>query len=310
MESKFGHDPVSGARWEIHGLEEGIPVVEVWTDDYIPFEPAPTSWKWELRDEIRSRCQLLRPSAGQTLSATFFGAVPPRSDVENLVLYNIDDTFKSFKQAGCNGVRFEHGAEVPLPAPSGEAYPFCFRYALAPRPGTFIGWDQGRTLASFDWTNLGEFARENKLAQVWLALARSDVEPSFPVVAPEAKFAVQVEVRPPVGKEWVLGKLVKPIFDGVICAFQAHTNTKDLTEITVRLAKDLPVYPEDLRRYLRDQCRAVLGSVPRLFLVHGAGVKGNPSDDLCMAGELLPAEPADDRWAIKGKIVELSRRNS
>ena len=23
MESEFGHDPVSGARWEIHGLESG-----------------------------------------------------------------------------------------------------------------------------------------------------------------------------------------------------------------------------------------------------------------------------------------------
>ena len=41
MESKFGHDPVSGARWEIHEPAEGIPLVEVWADDYIPFEPPP-----------------------------------------------------------------------------------------------------------------------------------------------------------------------------------------------------------------------------------------------------------------------------
>jgi hypothetical protein len=309
MESKFGHDPVSGARWEIHGPAAGAPIVEAWADHYIRFERRPP-WQEELRNEIRNRCQLLKPSAGQTLNATFSGAVPPRSDVENLVLYNIDDTSKSFKQAGCNGVRFEHGAEVPPPAPKGATYPFCFRYALAPRPDTFIGWEQGRTLASFDWTDLGEFAGENRLAQVWLALARGDVELFFPVVAPDAKFAVKVEVRPPAGKEWVLGKMVKPIFDGAICAFQAHTNTKDLTEIAERLAKDLPVYPEDLRRHLSDQCRAVLGSVPRLFFLHGAGVKGNPSDDHCMAGELLPAEPADDRWAIKGKIFQLSRRIS
>jgi hypothetical protein len=310
MESKFDQDPVSGARWEIRGSSEDIPIVEVWADDYMPFEPAPTSWKWELRDEIRSRCQLLRPSAGQMLNATFFGAVPPRSDVENLVLYNIDDTFKSFKQAGCNGVRFEHGAEVPPPAPSGETYPFCFRYALAPRPDTFIGWDQGRTLASFDWTDLGGFAGDNKLAQVWLALARSDVEPFFPAVAPEAKFAVRVEVRPPRAKEWTLGKLMKPVFDGVICAFQAHTDLSVLPEVLPLLAKQLQADPEEIRGYLLDQRQAVLGTVKGLVAPFRAGVKWYPSDHWCVAGELLAAESTDDRWAIKAKIVDLSRRNS
>jgi hypothetical protein len=32
-----------------------------------------------------------------------------------------------------------------------------------------------------------------------------------------------------------------------------------------------------------------------------------PSDHLCVAGELLAAEPVDDRWAIKGEVFELSR---
>jgi hypothetical protein len=307
MESRFSHDPLSGARWEVYGPTEGTQVVEAWADGHIPFEPK-VAWQKDLRSEIRSRCELLEPSAGQVLHATFFGAMPPRSDVENLVLYNIDEVFKSFRQAGRNGIRFEHGGEVPPLGPSGETYPFGFRYTFAPRDEEFVtAWKQGRPLASFDWTDLGAFAGDNKLAQVWLALARSDVEPFFPVVAPDAKFAVRVQVRPPHGKEWVLGKLVKPIVDGVICAFQAHTDTKDQTEIAERLAKDLPVYPEDLRRYLRDECRAVLGSVPRLFTLHGAGVNGNPSDHLCMSGELLPADPINDRWAIKGRIVEIKR---
>ena len=306
MGSKSGHDPVSGARWEIHGPAEGVPAVEAWADGYIPFEPARTSWKRELREEIRSRCELLGPSAGRVLHATFFGAIPPRSDVENLVLYNIDQSFKSFKQAGHQGIRFEHGGEVPPRVPGGASYPFGFRYTFAPRDGEFVtAWKQGRVLASFDWTDLGEFDHENRvLAQVWLALARGDVEPFFPIH--DAKFAVKVRVRPPSGKDWVPGKLVKPIVDGVVCALQAHTGTEDLTKIAERLAKHLPAYPEDLRRYLRDQCRAVLGSVPQLFFLHGAaGAKGNPSDDLCMAGELLPVEPIDDRWAIKGEVIEI-----
>lgn len=69
-------------------------------------------WQEHPRTEIRSRCRQLEPSAGQVLHATFFGAKHPNADVENLALYYID----SFKVAGRNGIRFEHGADVP-PAP-------------------------------------------------------------------------------------------------------------------------------------------------------------------------------------------------
>ena len=68
MESKFGHDPVSGARWEIHGPAKGIPIVEAWADDYIRFDGRPP-WQEELRDDIRSRCRLLEPTAEQVLQA-------------------------------------------------------------------------------------------------------------------------------------------------------------------------------------------------------------------------------------------------
>jgi hypothetical protein len=40
---------------------------------------------------------------------------------------------------------------------------------------------------------------------------------------------------------------------------------------------------------------------------YGAGVKRDPADHLCVAGELLPAQPVGDRWAIRGELVELSR---
>ncbi|MGH3495664.1 MAG: hypothetical protein ACRDQ1_20880 [Sciscionella sp.] len=90
----------------------------------------------------------------------------------------------SFAIAGRNGIRFELGAAVP-PAPDGAEYPFCYRYALA------------------------------------LALARGQVEVVEPACVPETPFAVRVHVRPPHGRQPVLGGLVKGIFDGVICAFQA-----------------------------------------------------------------------------------------
>jgi hypothetical protein len=153
--------PVLDGRWDINEPAVDSAVVETWADDYIRFERRP-AWQDHLRDEIRSRCGQLEPSAGQVLHATFFGAKRPNADVENLLLYYFD----SFKVAGRNGVRFELGARVPL-APDGVEYPFCYRYALAPRSGTFADWQHGerwprstgptwaRSLARRRWLRFG-----------------------------------------------------------------------------------------------------------------------------------------------------------
>jgi hypothetical protein len=50
----------------------------------------------------------------------------------------------------------------------------------------------------------------------------------------------------------------------------------------------------------------VLGVVPRLVSPYQGGVKWDPADRLCVAGELLAAEPVDRRWAIRGELVEVS----
>jgi len=41
---------------------------------------------------------------------------------------------------------------------------------------------------------------------------------------------------------------VKGIFDGVVCAFQAHTDTVVLPEVTTRLSEDIPMPPEMIER--------------------------------------------------------------
>lgn len=296
--------PVREGRFKVHPPTSGGAVVEAWADDYIRFERRP-DWQEHLRTEIRTCCRQLEPPAGEVLHATFFGDKHLNADVENLVLYYIDT---SFKVAGLNGIRFELGAAMP-PAPDAAEYPFCYRYALAPRSGAFADWQQGRTLASFDWTDLGAFKGDKKLAQVWLALARERAQGDVadPARAPETPFAVRVQVRPPHGLQPVLGNLVKGVIDGVVCAFQAHTDTAVPPQVVARLATVLPADPVEIEELLLDQRRAVLGVVPRLLYPYRTGVKWDPADHLCVAGELLAAEPEDGRWAIRGEIVELSR---
>ncbi|GAB7069396.1 hypothetical protein JCM12141A_36850 [Mycolicibacterium hodleri] len=292
---------VMTARYEIHGPTESTPVVEAWADDYIRFELGP-QWQKDLRNEIRARCSELNPSSEQVLHATFFGAKASNADVENLMLYNIG----SFKGAGRNGIRFEHGQGVPS-ARSGGTYPISYRYALAQCSGTFDHWRSTRTLASFDWIDLGEFAGEKKLSQVWLALSRGQIDLADRACPQDAPFAVEIDLRPPVGREPIMGNLVKGVFDGVISAFQAHTDTSVLPDAAARVASLISAEPAEIENHLLDQRRAVLGVSPRLVSPYRDGVKWDPADHRCVAGELLATEPVGPRWAIRGRVVEVDR---
>lgn len=204
--------PMPESRWEVHGPTTESAVVEAWANDYVRFENGP-DWQKDLRKKIRGSCRQLEPSDGQVLHATYFGDKRQNADVENLVLYNMHD---SFAGAGRNGICFEHGAAVPL-TPGDTRYSYGYRYRLAPPSETFDYWQIGRTLASFEWTDLVALRGEKKLAQVWLANARGQVALCAPA-EPEAPFAVRLRVRPPRRVEPSWGGLVKGIFDGVMCA--------------------------------------------------------------------------------------------
>jgi hypothetical protein len=294
--------PVPEGRFEIHGPAAGSAVVQAWADDYIRFERRP-AWQEHLRTEIRTRCRQLEPSAGQVLHATFFGAKHPNADVENLALYYID----SFRIAGRNGIRFELGAAVP-PAPDGAEYPFCYRYALAPRSGAFAEWQQGRTLASFDWTDLGAFAGEKQLAQVWLALARGEVEVIEPARAPETPFAVRVQVRPPHRRQLVLGGLVKGIFDGVICAFQAHIDTAVLPDVVARIATVLPAADP-----VRSRSSCLINAGPCSASCSSSSTptartsRGTPRTTCALPASCSPLNRSVHAGRSRRELVELSR---
>ncbi|QNI06033.1 hypothetical protein GAN17_06805 [Mycobacterium kubicae] len=293
--------PTLKGCYEIHGPNADSPMVQAWADDYIRFERRPV-WQEQLRNEIRRRCGQLVAASDQVLHARFFGRKHLNADVENLALYYID----SFKIPGRNGIRFEYGAAVP-PALTGREYPFCYQYELAPRSAPFAQWQTGRTLASFDWTDLGGFVGDKKLPQVWLALVRGPVELTDQACPPETPFAVRVQLRPPRGRTPVFGNLLKGVFDGVISAFQAHTDTAVLPEAVARIATMIPAGAAEIEKHLLDQRRAVLGVSPRLVSPYREGVKWDPVDHRCVAGELVAADPAGTNWEIKGELIEVNR---
>jgi hypothetical protein len=295
---------VRGQATEIAGPWPDRPMVEAWADEYIRFERRPVEQE-QLRAEIRTRLGQLTATPDQVLHTTFFGAKHPAADVENLALYYIDDTGASFANAARYGLRFELATDLPPSSPIGRDYAYGYRYELLRRDTTCRHWRQGRELASWDWVSLGVFAGPKKLEQVWLSLQRHHVHVADPARAPSTPFAVRVAIQPPQGVVPRLGYLLKGIVDGVVCALQAHTDRASVGEVATRVSNIVEATPDEIETLMVRQDRAVLGVVPRLLHKRGAGVIWTPSDDLCLAGELLAAHPAGPTWSLRGRVLEL-----
>lgn len=293
------------AGFEVRGPLAGRPVIEAWTDDYVRFERRPPEQE-ALRDELRARLRRLDARPAEVLHATYLGPKHPTADVENLALYNIDDSGACFASAARRGLRFEHAPRCGR-SPTGREYRYGYRYALVPGEAGFEHWLPGRRYADWDWVDLGRFGAEKRLEQVWLALRCTAIEVASPPRQPRTPFAVHVTVRPPRGRLAVLGYLVKSIFDGVVAAFQAHEDAASVGEVSARVAKTVSASPQQVEALLLDQGQAVLGVTDRLLHERGAGVQWTPADDLCVGGELLAEEPVDERWSIRGRLTELRR---
>jgi hypothetical protein len=178
---------------ERHGASFGVSqtAVEARAGDYVPFERLSPAQQ-QLRDGLRTHVRALAATPGEVLHATFHGSKPPRADVENLLLYNIDSGGGAFAAAARFGLRFELD-----PGPIGVEGGYGYRYELAARESGFQHWRDVRELASWDWVDLGAFAGDKKLEQVWLALSRATVRIGSPVRDPDTPFSVRVRIRPP-----------------------------------------------------------------------------------------------------------------
>jgi hypothetical protein len=100
---------------------------------------------------------------------------------------------------------------------------------------------------------------------VWIALARTPAQIASSGRLPGTPFLVRVTIRAPKGKTARLGGVVKSIIDGVVCAFQAHTDRSNAAQLAARVSRNVSASPQEVEVLLLDQRKAVLGAVPRLL---------------------------------------------
>jgi hypothetical protein len=289
--------PRSGADWSVDGPSPTLRAVRAEAGFVLPYEPR-TPAQLELRSELRERLRRLACRDDEVLHASFFGAKPANADVENLLLYNVDDSGGAFAGAG-RGIRFELS---PRELPN-AAHAFAWLYRPVPRAAGFALWTPGETIAAWPAVAL---ERPLDRAAVWLSF-RTAV--GGELRSHPGSFGVRVALRPGDGGAVAPPRLVKPLLDGIVAALEAHGDGTTIGAVSDRLAAATGAAPEEIERLLADASAAPLGVVPRLAHLRAGGVQLTPADDRCVAAEVLvDAAAAAGRWHARCEVVVLSPR--
>ena len=277
-------------------VADSEPLVEAWSSRRLPYEPK--GWLLHLRAELRTAIAPLQAGTEQVLHAVYGSMDTTPCDAENILIYNVGPGYVA--AAGAHGLRLERTTAVPpAPEPLAAGTPHYHRYELVGRDAGFHHWRQEAELAA--WTNIvvPPLKDTTRLATIWWQLRTGALlHHSQPLTTP-SRFGLRLALTVPAGARFRLPSALKPLLDGTIAAFHAHTG--DDAEPLTRVASALGQDAEGTARLLRDDTRAVLG---RRCLVWNwsDGVQWNPADDQCETLEILVQTHPQPTWLCSGSL--------
>jgi hypothetical protein len=245
--------------------------------EYVPFEPK-TDAQRALKQHLREQLSRLFVPSGQLLLASYHGALPPRADVENVLLYNVGGA--ALNRALRSGVRFELArANASTPA---------YRYGVVPAGLSFDHWREERTLLALDHIRPASI----RLVDVWWALRlhRSGL--------PSGSFAGYFALRVRVAGPSPLGvELVKGLIDGIVAGLE-HMPAGSAPPAATRYASELDVAHHDFLGALTDPAGTILGTNAALLCERWA-----PADDRLVAAEIVYEHGHEWRVAASASAV-------
>lgn len=285
--------PTCSVELGVGDEEEEIPGLFVSLDGSIPFDNL-RPWQIAERAQMQSHLSEFEPRPGQLLIAQYSGPKHPRSDVENLLFYNIGS--ECFRSAFKYGLQFE---QMSRPTSRCE-----YRYHLADPDQALKpqSWSRVERLASF--TELAIPAPNARWAhQVWHSVRTARIPAESVYRGP---FEVVLNLRSPAGTVPKIGPArLKKLLDGLVSAYQWNSQDKQLSVACDRLARETGRPAQQLRELLCDSQGAVLGSPGELLRPYREGVQWNPDDHQCVAGTVKWLQGTDAHWILSADIWSL-----
>jgi hypothetical protein len=286
-------------------VDPELPAARAWSTFRLPFEPKGNALAF--RAELRAKIESLMPGTDQVIECVYQSADPSFVDAENVLIYNVGES--CFAKTAAHGIRFERVYEKPPPCPKTLAEPGALHYVayqtVAPG-GEFTHWQRSKSIAT--WTDAEWPERASTSPTLfWLAIRHAQPQRIGSLREQAGLFGLRVTVTG-TGRPIRPAKMIKPIFDAAISAFHVHNEPAAMAKATERLAARGHGDAATLGQLLTDPRFDLLGPRNLVAVYRGGessdGVKWNPEDERCVAGELLWA-PSPEVKRFSGELFEV-----
>ena len=273
--------------------------VEAWTIKNIPFESK--GWQKIMKVRICEALKKLPPSDKKELYASYTTIDDKRCDVENILLYNIGSG--AFNKICGSSLCIERGYDDALTT----QMPHHYKYELVDK-ANFVIHKPLKTLVKWQGKKLEE--NDIKVSYLkpsffwnYIKESRNNVEVFKENYNVGDKYGIEVFIKTP-SKKINLASFIKPLLDGIICAFHKQKNDEDFRTSEKLILEKLSnkIVPNDkIIDYLFDNKYNILGE--RNLVTKGGNL--NPADDLCDAIKLTVSTDKKE-WKIDGKIFSVT----
>jgi hypothetical protein len=268
-------------------------IVEAWSVQNIPFEPK--DWQKEMRTDLRCSLEKIAPISSLGMYEKYAVENNAYCDVENVLLYNIGTgVFRNI----CNSIlclEREFSSILP-PIQVKNIMPHYYRYELISNANLKV-YSPKITLA--EWAGLECDKFDEKPSFYWNYIKNSLLDIQHKDF--NDKFGIEIKITAP--RMINLTSIIKPLLDGVICAFHCHDRNTD-DDILNALFSQTGISKAALENMLLDDNFNVLGK-RNLIWKRGDGIQWSPADDLCVAIKLMLDVNPSNGWGIDGKIFSI-----
>lgn len=281
---------------------------EIWADECVRNDSKAGSSAGDLRALVRKELRALPEPDGRVLRASYAGRRFRKTDVENLLFNNIEQTLALFSPLGRAGIRFEdRGLEVPA-APDSTSWQSYYNYGLTEVDEPFVTVDFGRLVCRVPEVIVPD-GPARLAARTWLAVRSARPDECSAAPLDSGDYLLRIEAR---GLD--VGTTIKALVDGASAAMQ-RDEPHLIGAAVLRVARLLDADPDELLRLATDE-GAPLGTRSRsnptakefLFTLDDPGqVRVTPDDDRCVGAEVV-VRGDDEPARITVEVYSATRR--
>lgn len=251
-----------------------------------------------LKYHIYEKVGNLKAEENKILRASYKGKVPPKSDIENILFYNIgtgafSSIFKDFPKQ----VVFESNVTSDDIDPP---YKSIYKYEIVDEVGQRP--DNKDLIVKWDNISIGAKLPE-KPDEYYCALRKTDIENFEIRQACEGNFRIEITLIIPENSRKNIHpvSVMKHLLDGVICAFHAEDGKETEDAVQKRFQKN--GFGDETKKFF-DPERKQLNLLGRhKYLTKSKG--WNPEDDRLKFGWIIVEKGEDKEYKMSGEIYKM-----